>query len=153
MPEDTAVITNQTELKWQDLNTDQKNAVLCLAMAKNVTEASKLWKTTTGQGKTKFFMYVYPTIKDIWTKLAPSLPDEALRVLHGGSIAAAYELTKEVTHVDVKIRNKASNDVLDRVLPRAQTQNNLTINNQQNNFISLTDFMSRIGQRVKNGEE
>jgi hypothetical protein len=40
--EDKAVTANQNELSWQDLSMDQKNTVLCLALAKNVNEAARL---------------------------------------------------------------------------------------------------------------
>lgn len=101
---------------WTDLDTEQKNGVLALTLARSTNEAARIFKTTTKRSRAYFYSKVYPTIKDIWKEISLGLPDDALRILRGGSVAAAYELTKEIEHKDVRIRNKASNDILGHVI-------------------------------------
>jgi hypothetical protein len=101
---------------WTDLDTEQKNGVLALTLARSTNEAARIFKTITKRSRAYFYSKVYPTIKDGWKEISLGLPDDALRILRGGSIAAAYELTEEIKHKDVRIRNKASNDILGHTL-------------------------------------
>jgi hypothetical protein len=121
---------NQTESRpqWTDLTTEEKNGVLALTLARSVNEAARIFKTTTGRSRAYFFATVYKKIKPFWQELSQLLPEEALRILRGGSVAAAYELNEELKHRDVKIRNKASNDILDKVLPHKGLTTPIQIN-------------------------
>lgn len=110
-------ISKQIKVEWNDLSTDQKNCILSLALSQNPTQASQTWRKITKYKDYKFWM-TYRTVKDIWKEMVASLPTNALMILQGGSIAAALEIVSEVKHKDVKIRNKASNDILEKVLPK-----------------------------------
>ena len=141
------IITEQAGASWHDLNTEQKNAVLALCLGRSVREAATIFRSITKRSKSYFYANVYPTIKPMWRTLSDGLPDEALRVLRGGSLAAARELVHEVENRDVRIRNKASNDILERVMPQKQPNVAVTLNQQNNTFVSLTDFMQQMVKR------
>lgn len=102
---------------WTDLTNEQQNAVLALTISRSVNEASRRFKTTTGRSRAYFYSMVYPTVKSFWKDMSENIAGDALRILRGGTIAAAHELVEEVKHRDVKIRNKASNDILGYALP------------------------------------
>ncbi len=109
------------EASWSNLTELQKNGVLSLILSKNPTQAAKTFRSITKRSISYFWSYVYPGIKENWKQYNITAPEEALRILRGGSISAAYELVEEIKHRDVKIRNKASNDVLSFALPRKET--------------------------------
>jgi hypothetical protein len=136
---------------WHDLTTEQKNAVLALCLGKSVREAATIFRSITHRSKSYFYANIYPTVKPMWRELSDGLPDEALRVLRGGSLAAARELVSEVEHRDVRIRNKASNDILERVIPR-EPNIAISMNQQNNTFVSLTDFMQQMQKRKQERE-
>ena len=79
--------------------------------------------------------------------MVASLPTNALMILQGGSIAAALEIVSEVKHKDVKIRNKASNDILEKVLPKTPSvMQQFNVGGKEGNNITFVNFHEPTGQ-------
>ncbi len=114
-------------LSWTDLNSEQKNGVLALTLSHSVNDAARKFKVFTGRSRAYFYQKIYSVIKDDWKSMTEGLPNDALRILQGGSLAAATELVDEISHRDVKIRNKASNDILDKVIAKQTKTTGLSV--------------------------
>lgn len=114
--------TNSNEIapipSWTELTNEERCAIIALATSKGINEAARRFKIDTGRSRAYFYAKIYPKIKSFYASLSIGMTEEALRILRGGSIYAAQELVKEIEHKDVRIRNKASNDILEKVLPK-----------------------------------
>jgi len=140
MEEIYKTISKENKVSWGELSTDQKNCILSLALSQNPTQASQTWRKITKYKDYKFWM-TYRTVKDIWKEVIGGVPTDALRMLQGGSVAAAQELVEEVKHKDVKIRNKASNDILEKVLPKnPQVMQQINVGGNEKNTIVFMNF-------------
>ncbi|HNQ31713.1 MAG TPA: hypothetical protein PKJ68_04490 [Candidatus Woesebacteria bacterium] len=133
--------TPNTQMEaWYKLNDKERLAITCLVLNPLVSDAGRDFTARTKLTERMWWKY-YSRVKDIWQEVAQLAPAQTLTMLKVASMDAAKELHSQLADRKTENRNKAANDILDKVLPKDTKESNTTpiqvntyIQNEKNTY-------------------
>lgn len=131
---------SETELKWEELDSNDRKIVLAVCCQNSVENARKSLKLSIG-GFYKRWQYLKP----VYQNLLDDLPNQAINIMKGYSKKAAETLAENLDAGNASDQIKAANSILDRVTPqRAEIQKGLQRRITLEEFIgSPADFIQK----------